>query len=304
MPAPAPRRLHLLPPGFDANAARLVRRHRRLLRPEDQAPVRPQHHPQPAGPVDHRPRDDACPGRRVLRPHQDRAGRPEQRPGRGHPLADRGRRPSRREPVQQGARHPAQGSGGRGTRRPPGQHRGSGRRRHPVARSCSSCSRSSRTSIGSGFVDQLVNDGGQARVDQAFRKPPTSTLQIIDPQTRFLHRVDATVVAPPAPGAGRVVDHDVAGALALSAVLSEAAPTRWLLQTSVEAWAGDSYVTTKQGSRICVRDSIRTTSAAGRVKLGAALTAWARTHSGSSVAGDRQDVAAPGQLHGLTDGVP
>ena len=45
--------------------------------------------------------------------------------------------------------------------------------------------------IGSGFVVQLVNDGGQARVDQAFRKPPTSTLQVIDPQTRFLHRVDA-----------------------------------------------------------------------------------------------------------------
>jgi len=62
-----------------------------------------------------------------------------------------------------------------------------------------------------------------------------------------------------------------------------AAPTRWLLQTTVEAWAGDSYVTTKQGGRTCVRDNIATTSPAGRVKLGAALTAWARGHAGASV---------------------
>ncbi|BEP15356.1 hypothetical protein acdb102_36670 [Acidothermaceae bacterium B102] len=137
--------------------------------------------------------------------------------------------------------------------------------------------------IGSGFIDQLVNDGGQARVDQAFRQPPTSTLQIIDPGTRFLHRVDARTVAAPAPAPGRVVDHDVAGALALSAVLAEAAPTKWLLQTSVEAWAGDSYITTKQGSRTCVKDAIRTTSAAGRVRLGTALTSWSHQHAGASV---------------------
>lgn len=137
--------------------------------------------------------------------------------------------------------------------------------------------------IGSGFVDQLVNDGGQPRVDRAFRTPPTSTLQIIDPQTRFLHRVDAKKIAAPRPGPGRVVDHDVAGALALSAVLSEAAPTAWLLQTTVEAWAGDSYVTTKNGSQTCVRDAITTTSPTGRIKLGAALTRWARGHSGASL---------------------
>ena len=136
--------------------------------------------------------------------------------------------------------------------------------------------------IGSSFIDQLVNDGGQSRVDQAFRRPPTSTLQIIDPGTRFLHRVDARKVAALPAGPGRVVERDVAGALALSAVLSEAAPTRWLLQTSVQAWAGDSYVTTKVGSRTCVRDAIRTTDAAGRIRLGHALTAWSHQHAGAS----------------------
>ena len=80
-----------------------------------------------------------------------------------------------------------------------------------------------------------------------------------------------------------MVDHDVAGALALSAVLSEASPTAWLLQTSVEAWAGDSYVTTRNGSQTCVRDAIATSSPAGRAKLGAALTTWARSHAGASV---------------------
>ena len=137
--------------------------------------------------------------------------------------------------------------------------------------------------IGSGFIDQLVNAGGEAAVNAAFRTPPTSTLQIIDPDKHFLHRLDAKAVKEPAPAAGRVVDHDVAGALALAAVLSEAQPTQWLLHTAVEAWAGDSYVTTKQGSRSCVKDAIRTTNAAGRLTLGSALTTWARSHHGASM---------------------
>ena len=134
-----------------------------------------------------------------------------------------------------GADHPAQGA-----RRTRSALPSSARPRpRPVAvprpRSCSSCSRCSRTRSARASSTSWSTTAGRRGSTRRSAAPPTSTLQIIDPGTRFLHRVDARKVAEPAPAAGRVVDHDVAGALALSAVLAEAAPTEWLLQTSVEA---------------------------------------------------------------------
>jgi hypothetical protein len=140
--------------------------------------------------------------------------------------------------------------------------------------------------LGSEFVNELHDNGGAAAIDAAFRKPPTSTLQILDPLAFFVHRVDAITVAAPAvptTAGTKLIDRDTLGPLVLAAVLAEAKPTSWGQQAAVEEWAGDSYVTTRTAGRTCVRDSIRTPDGTSRIILGTALTAWARTHSGSSV---------------------
>ena len=139
--------------------------------------------------------------------------------------------------------------------------------------------------LGSTFVGALNDAGGPAAVDAAFRRPPTSTLQILDPDGHFLQRIDARKVAAPAyPKSAKVIDRDTLGPLGLASVLSEGAPIDWNSEDVVSGWAGDSYVTTRTGGTTCVRDAIRTVDAKSRASLGKALTAWAGQHSGASVA--------------------
>jgi hypothetical protein len=140
--------------------------------------------------------------------------------------------------------------------------------------------------LGSEFVDELHDSGGAAAVDAAFRKPPTSTLQILDPVAFFLHRIDARKVAAPAvptTAGTKVIERDTLGPLGLAAVLAESKPTSWAQQDAVEEWAGDSYVTTRTAGRTCVRDNIRTFDGTSRVILGMALTPWVQSHPGASL---------------------
>ncbi|MDX6246376.1 MAG: hypothetical protein QOE76_4099 [Frankiales bacterium] len=140
--------------------------------------------------------------------------------------------------------------------------------------------------LGSTFVGALHDQGGSATVDAAFAKPPTSTLQILDPDGHFVQRIDAVTVAAPtypkSPGT-KVIDRDSLGSLGLASVLAEGHPIDWNSEEVVSGWAGDSYVTTRAGATTCVRDNIKATSAKTAVALDKALTAWAGHHAGASV---------------------
>jgi hypothetical protein len=140
--------------------------------------------------------------------------------------------------------------------------------------------------LGSTFVGALHDSGGSATIDAAFAKPPTSTLQILDPDGHFVQRVDAAKVAAPAfpksPGT-KVIDRDSLGSLGLASVLAEGHPIDWNNEDVVSGWAGDRYVTTRTGATICVRDNIRTTNAKTAVALDKALATWATHHGGASV---------------------
>lgn len=140
--------------------------------------------------------------------------------------------------------------------------------------------------LGSTFVGALHDAGGSATIDAAFANPPTSTLQILDPDGHFVQRVDADKVAAPtyrkSPGT-KVIDHDSLGSLGLASVLSEGRPINWNNEDVVSGWAGDSYVTTRTGATTCVRDNIRTVSAKSAVALDKALVTWAGHHAGASV---------------------
>lgn len=138
--------------------------------------------------------------------------------------------------------------------------------------------------VGEQFVDVLRSTGGAAAVDAAFRAPPSSTLQIMDPHGSYLHRRDpivfGTSVGPPQGAAGKVVDQDQLGAFGLASLLSERTPSRLLDQQAVAYWDGDRYTTTRDGGQVCTRDTIETVNAAGRKALEAALRTWTRTHPG------------------------
>ena len=87
---------------------------------------------------------------------------------------------------------------------------------------------------GPGLVEQLLDEGGQAGLDAAFRDPPTTSEQVLR-----LGPAAPTVPAPDDLPAGEVVDQGVLGELGLSLVLD-------LDPTDPEerlGWAGDRYAT-------------------------------------------------------------
>ena len=140
--------------------------------------------------------------------------------------------------------------------------------------------------LGSNFITALHGEGGPATIDAAFAKPPTSTLQILDPDGHFVERIDAVKVPAPSypksPGT-KVIDRDTLGTLGLASVLAEGHPIDWNSEDVVSGWAGDSYVTTRAGGTTCVRDAVRTTTAKSATSLDKALTTWATHYSGASV---------------------
>lgn len=141
--------------------------------------------------------------------------------------------------------------------------------------------------LGEQFVNYLRAHGGKATLDAAFRDPPVSTLQVLAVKYTFLERHDPAKFTytnqPPAGTHGALVDEDSLGTLGLASLLSEKAPDRALYEAAAGYWDGDRYLTTRSGSRICVRDTIRSYSLAGESKIYTALHTWAAGHPGASV---------------------
>jgi hypothetical protein len=122
------------------------------------------------------------------------------------------------------------------------------------------------------LVDALLQAGGQARVDEAFRAPPTSSAEVLHPE-RFLDRPGRAGVGP-VRADGRVVDQGVLGELILRLVLAESmSPER--ASRAAAGWAGDRYVAWVSGPRTCVRATVVLDSPAEANELAAGLRQWA-----------------------------
>ncbi|MGH9282627.1 MAG: hypothetical protein ACRD0S_06790, partial [Acidimicrobiales bacterium] len=126
--------------------------------------------------------------------------------------------------------------------------------------------------FGPELVTAIVRAGGQRRLDEAFRDPPASTEQALDPP-RYLRGDDPKPV--PAPRAdGTAFDDGEIGAFFLSLMLGteldedEAAG-------AVEGWGGDHYVAWREGRATCVRMTFVMDTPADTAELTGALAEWA-----------------------------
>ena len=72
--------------------------------------------------------------------------------------------------------------------------------------------------VGRDFAAALAEQGGNAVVDAAFRRPPTSTAQVIDPKA-YQDGVEPLGVRPP-PGEGQRVDAGTLGEFGLAALIT------------------------------------------------------------------------------------
>ncbi|HXA28494.1 MAG TPA: hypothetical protein VN193_07070 [Candidatus Angelobacter sp.] len=135
--------------------------------------------------------------------------------------------------------------------------------------------------VGPDFVRTLDQVGGQARVDDAFVHPPTTSAQLIN-VNRFLHGDGARPVPAPKADAPSF-DTSVLGEFGLVLLLertpggSSSAALR-----AGDLWGGDSYVAWNSGSGACVRDNIVADTPADQPQLDAAISAWATGVTGAT----------------------
>lgn len=131
---------------------------------------------------------------------------------------------------------------------------------------------------GETFVRALATVRGQAGVDAAFRTPPATSAEILEPQ-RYLGGTapDVRVAAPAA--AGPIVDRGVLGELGLRLLLEHAGTTGAVSDADASAaesaWHGDAYVTWTQGGLDCLRATLAAAPGPDHSLLSRVLTAYA-----------------------------
>lgn len=138
---------------------------------------------------------------------------------------------------------------------------------------------------GEPFVDAVLAAGGQAALDNAFRTPPVSSEQVLEPQRYIAGEVPIEQATPPADGPSLNVG--VLGELLLREMLSDASASGSGVPRAVQGWGGDKYVTWSDASGAsCLRDTFVGDTPADTSELTDALTRWAGDHHGSVTSSD------------------
>jgi hypothetical protein len=126
--------------------------------------------------------------------------------------------------------------------------------------------------FGPRFVGELVELGGNPRVDEAFRHLPETSEQIMHPQAYL--QGDGLAVVPEPSADGEVFDRGVVGEFGLVLILDPALDGPELGR-AVTGWDGDRYVAWEKGDEVCVRADVLMESAAHARELREALEEWA-----------------------------
>lgn len=130
---------------------------------------------------------------------------------------------------------------------------------------------------GSLFVNDLLDGGGQARLDDAFGAPPITSEQVLDPERYLIGEGPVPVAAPTADGPSEYVG--VLGALLLRELLFDSLPSSAQVQRAVTGWGGDSYVTwTDTAGKACLRDTLVGDTPGDTRELVQAITDWGIDH--------------------------
>jgi hypothetical protein len=122
--------------------------------------------------------------------------------------------------------------------------------------------------FGPNFVTTVVGKAGQAKLDEAFKTPPTTTEAIMHPE-RFLAGDTPKTVTPPKADKRRI-DQGVLGELGLVLVVSRLVDSD-MARKAAEGWGGDRYVAWRDGDRTCARTDVVMDSAQDAKELRAAL---------------------------------
>jgi hypothetical protein len=140
--------------------------------------------------------------------------------------------------------------------------------------------------LGHDFVDELIDEGGQAALDAAFADPPHTSEQVIDPGAYMAGEGGIEVPVPAV--AGQVVDEGVAGQYLIQVVLADELEED-RARDAAEGWGGDSVVAWRDGERSCATLAVVGDDPGETGELRDAFEDWAAAR-GAAAAGTAPDV--------------
>lgn len=146
----------------------------------------------------------------------------------------------------------------------------------PTAASYGQLAASFPATVGRDFAAALVEQGGNPAVDAAFRRPPVSTAQVIDPKA-YQAGAEPLGVRPP-PGSGRRVDAGTLGQFGLAALVTGG--RRVANAGAAGRWLGDSYGTFQSGQGLCTYANVVLADSASREQLVRDLARWVAGRGG------------------------
>ena len=133
---------------------------------------------------------------------------------------------------------------------------------------------------GPDFVRALVEHGGNAAVDEAFRTRPTTSEHLLHPD-RFLRGAPPASVPQPAVD-GELARLGVLGELGLRTILGETLDAAAAARAA-DGWGGDRFVTWSDKGKTCVRVNVRMDTPADANEVRDGFRQWAAKHPGTEV---------------------
>jgi hypothetical protein len=151
--------------------------------------------------------------------------------------------------------------------------------------------------LGSPFVAMVLNHGGNAGVDDAFRNPPSTEEHLFDPASFLAHEKST----PTKVGIDDddITDSGTFGSPSWFLVLAQRIDPQQALDAAL-GWDGDSYARFERDGRTCLRTVFRGDTEADEAEMGAAIDAWAAKVPGGKAR--RVDVGGHPGLEGCDPG--
>jgi hypothetical protein len=137
------------------------------------------------------------------------------------------------------------------------------------------------------LLSLIKADGGNRAVDAAFRRPPTTEKQLLDPRAYFDHRDPLVVDSPELPsGITETTNGGDLGALSWYILLAQRIDPFTAL-AAADGWGGDAYSAYKQDGHVCVRATFAGVDDPAGKRMHDALVAWAAAGpAGAASVGD------------------
>jgi hypothetical protein len=132
--------------------------------------------------------------------------------------------------------------------------------------------------IGPQFVDAVVAHGGISALNAAYRHPPTSSEQLVEPNLYFANDDPAHVAVPPADASA--LDHGDLGFIGLALMLEHGIGATGM-QGALVGWSGDQYVVWRVADHSwCLRDTVVMDDSGAAARFDNALSQWVATRNG------------------------